>query len=109
MFHSICGLCQLDSNNITQAVIPNCLLCISCSVMSDSATPGTAACQAPLSIGFSRQEYWSVAISFSRDLPNPGIETVSLHWQVGSLLLARLGSPISLIMDVKRKMFLLFS
>ena len=28
-------------------------------VMSDSATPWTAAYQAPLSIGFSRQEYWS--------------------------------------------------
>ena len=29
------------------------------SVMSDSATPWTAAYQAPLSMGFSRQEYWS--------------------------------------------------
>ena len=28
-------------------------------VMSDSATPWTAAYQAPLSVGFSRQEYWS--------------------------------------------------
>ena len=27
--------------------------------MSDSATPGTAAYQAPPSMGFSRQEYWS--------------------------------------------------
>ena len=29
------------------------------SVVSDSATPWTAAHQAPLSMGFSRQEYWS--------------------------------------------------
>ena len=29
------------------------------SVVSDSATPWTAACQAPWSTGFSRQEYWS--------------------------------------------------
>ena len=29
------------------------------SVVSDSATPWTAAYQAPLSMGFSRQEYWS--------------------------------------------------
>ena len=28
-------------------------------VMSDSATPWTAAYQAPLSMGFSRQDYWS--------------------------------------------------
>ena len=35
--------------------------------MSDSATPWTIACQAPLSIGFSKQKIldW-VAISFSR-------------------------------------------
>ena len=31
----------------------------SCSVVSDSATPWTAAYQAPLSMGFSRQECWS--------------------------------------------------
>ena len=38
----------------------------------------TAACQAPLSIGFSRQEYWSwVAISFSGDLLHPGTEPAS--------------------------------
>ena len=32
---------------------------VSCSVVSDSAIPWTIANQAPLSIGFSRQEYWS--------------------------------------------------
>ena len=32
-------------------------VCVSCSVMSDSATPWTVAHQAPLSKGFSRQEY----------------------------------------------------
>ena len=30
-----------------------------CSVVPDSATPWTAARQAPLSMGFSRQDYWS--------------------------------------------------
>ena len=34
-------------------------VCVSHSVMSDSLTPLTAALQAPLSMGFSRQEYWS--------------------------------------------------
>ena len=38
-------------------------------------TPGTVACQAPLSMGFSRQEYWSrLPFPPPRDLPNPGIE-----------------------------------
>ena len=34
-------------------------LSVSCSVVSDSATPWTVAHQAPLSMGFPRQEYWS--------------------------------------------------
>ena len=34
-------------------------LCVSHSVTSDSATPRTVACQAPLFMGFSSQEYWS--------------------------------------------------
>ena len=43
--------------------------------MSDSGTLWTAACQAPLSMGFSRQEYWSGLPLFSPgDLPHPGIE-----------------------------------
>ena len=39
----------------------------------------TVVCQAPLSMGFSRQEYWSgLPCSPPRDLPYPGIELVSL-------------------------------
>ena len=40
--------------------------------------PWTVAYQAPLSMGFSRQEYWSALPCPSPgDLPNPGIEPVS--------------------------------
>ena len=43
------------------------------------ATPWTVAHQAPLSMGFSRQEYWSeLPFPPPRDLPNPGIEPASL-------------------------------
>ena len=39
------------------------------------ATPWTVAYQAPQSMGFSRQEYWSgLPFPSSGDLPNPGIE-----------------------------------
>ena len=39
----------------------------------------TVACQAPLSMGFPRQEYWSgLPCSPSGELPNPGIKPVSL-------------------------------
>ena len=45
--------------------------------MSDSVAPGTVACQAPLSKGFSRQEYWSgLPFPPSGDLPNSGINPV---------------------------------
>ena len=39
------------------------------------ATPWIVACQAPLSMGLSRQEYWSgMSFPSPRDLPIPGIE-----------------------------------
>ena len=43
------------------------------------ATPWTVACQAPLSMEFSRQEYWSgVPFPTPGDLPHPGIQPASL-------------------------------
>ena len=43
------------------------------------ATLWTAAHQAPLSMEFSRQEYWSqLPFPFPEDLPDPGTETASL-------------------------------
>ena len=48
------------------------------SFMSDSLQPQTGARQAPLSRGFSRQEYWSgLPFPPPGDLPNPEIEPVS--------------------------------
>ena len=43
------------------------------------ATTQTVACLAPLSIGFSRQEYWSgLSLPPPGTLSNPGIELMSL-------------------------------
>ena len=71
---------------------------LSSSVMSDSVTPWTVARQAPLSMGFSRQEYWSELLCPPPgDLPDPGIQPVSLcllHWQAGSSPLAPAGKPM---------------
>ena len=49
-----------------------------CSVVSDSVTPRTAAHHASLSMGFSRQEYWSgLPRPPPGDLPDPGIKPMS--------------------------------
>ena len=52
---------------------------LSRSGMSNSfATPPTEAHQAPLSVGFSRQEYWSgLPLTPPGDLPDPGMEPMS--------------------------------
>ena len=48
-------------------------------------TPWTVACQAPLSMGFSRQEYWSeLPFPFPADLSNPGIKPRSPALQTSS-------------------------
>ena len=55
-----------------------CMLsCFSCVQLF--ATPWTIARQAPLSMGFSRQEYWSVLLCPPPgDLPDPGIKPAYL-------------------------------
>ena len=53
---------------------------LSHSVVSNSATPWTVAHQAPLSMKFSRQGYWSgLPFPIPGELPDPGIKPVSLH------------------------------
>ena len=49
-------------------------------------TPWTVACQAPLSMGFPRQEYWSgLPFPSPGDLPDPGIKPGSPALQADSL------------------------
>ena len=51
-----------------------------------SATPWTVAYQAPPSMGFSRQDYWSgLPFPSPEDLPDPGIEPRSPSLQADSL------------------------
>ena len=58
------------------------------------ATPWTIACQAPLSMGFSRQEYWSgLPFPSPGDLPNPGIEPGSSASQADALPSEPPGKP----------------
>ena len=56
--------------------LPLSLVAQSCLTL---VTPWTAARQAPLSMGFSRQEYWSgLPFPSPGDLPDPGIKPTSL-------------------------------
>ena len=51
------------------------------------ATPCSVAHQAPLSMGFSKQEYWSgLPFPSPGDLPSPGIKPASHTLQADSLL-----------------------
>ena len=53
-----------------------------------------AACQTPLSMGFSRQEYWSgLPFPAPGDLPNPGTEPGCPALQADFLPLNHRGSP----------------
>src|SRR5574337_648274 len=83
LFMTLPGLCEAKS--------------LSC--VRHFATPWTVACQAPLSTGFSRQEYWSgLPFPSPGDLPDPGIKLCLLrllHWQAGSLPLVPPGELLS--------------
>ena len=81
LFWSIDRHMSLHHHSTVLAMIALCLcadVCV-CSVASDSLTPWTIACQAPLSIEFSRQEYWSMLLFLTPgELPDPGVQPTSL-------------------------------
>ena len=63
------------------------MLCVSLSRVGLFATPWTVARQAPLSMRFPKQEYWSgLPFPYPGDLPDPGIEPGSPALQADSLL-----------------------
>ena len=67
---------------------------VSCSAVSYSGTPWTVAHQAPLSMEFSRQEYWSgVPFPSPGYLPDPEIEPGSPTFQADSLPSEPPGKP----------------
>ena len=60
---------------MTRKGLTSRVMCVVLSCVRLFATPWTAAHQAPLSMRFSRQEYWSgLPFPSPGDLPDPGIE-----------------------------------
>ena len=71
------------------------------------ANPWTIACQAPLSMGFPRKEYWSGLPFPSRgDLPNPEIKPVSPALAGGFFTTESPGKPI--VRSIEVNMFVCF-
>ena len=72
-------------------------VCYVASVISDSVIPWTLAHQTPLSMRFSRQEYWSgLPFPSSGDLLKPEIELGSPTLQAHSLLSELQGNPMAI-------------
>ena len=83
----VCYVCSVACVRAQLCVCVRCVLCVLncmrvCSVVCVlrlCAAPWTVACQAPLSMGCSRQKYWSwLPFPPPEDLPDPGIKPVSL-------------------------------
>ena len=69
-------------------------VCSVASAVCNSATPWTVTCQAPQSMGFSRQEYWNgLPYPSSGDFPDPGIKPTSPTLQADSLATRPPGKP----------------
>jgi len=77
--------------------------------MSYSATPWTVACQAPLSMEFSRQEYWSgLSLPSPGELCDPGTEHRSPALQADSLPTEPLGKPLNISVAIPKLEFILW-
>ena len=74
----------------TSSKMLRCMLTLSC--VRFFLTPWTITHQVPLSMEFSRQEYWGrLPCPPAGELPDPGIKPTSPAWQVDSLPLGYLG------------------
>ena len=103
----ICNYLSLEANDVIYGgmsvvlCVSVCVcLCVSVCVCSLSgtwlfATPWTVACQAPLSLGFPRQEYWSgLPFPSPGDLPCPGIKPASPSLAGGFFTTEPPGKPV---------------
>ena len=76
-------------NHILLTMNKCCFCCLVSKSCPTIAAPWTVAHQAPLSMGFPRQEHWS-RLSFPSpgDLPDPGITSTFPELQADSVLLS---------------------
>ena len=84
---------EVESNRILY-FSPTCVCVLSHIRLFE--TPGTVARQAPLSMGISRQEYWSgVPLSSPGDLPDAGVKPASSALAGGFFTPRAPGEPLN--------------
>ena len=98
------------NNKIDSFISVFCLHHICCCLVAKSCTnlswpPWTVACQAPLSMEFSMQEYWRLPFPYPGDLPNPGIKLVSPALAGRFFLLSHQESPLILYSACRKWVF----
>ena len=94
--HFHCGLQEGGTKNLCRHLMCSLEYNVSPSRVQLFTTPWTVACQTPLSMGFSRHEYWSGLLCLSPgDLPDPGIKPRSPAPQADSLPSEPPGKPFS--------------
>ena len=104
-----CFLLMFSSPLVTFALSHSVVTVQSLSCVQIFVTPWTVAHQAPVSIGFCRQEHWS-GLPFSPpwSLPTQEFNLYFLHWQADSLPLSHEGSPFLTLFHNKLIIILLF-
>ena len=81
-------------NNLPKVTAKKSLGVLAAQSCPTLCNPWTVACQAPLSMEFSRQEYWSgLPLPSPGDLPDPGIEPWSPTLRADSLPSELTGKP----------------
>ena len=82
-------------------IYPYCCCCLVAKSNATLATLWTVAHQAPLSVGFPMQEYWSrLPFHSPEDIPDPGIEPMSPALQADSLPLSQREAHVYIYMCV---------
>ena len=91
-FRTLCHIVKAD-NKVSAMASSMWLVCLVAKSYLTLETPWTIACQAPLSMGFPRQEYWrGLPFPTAGDLPDQGMEPMTPAWQADSLPLSYQGS-----------------
>ena len=77
---------------------PTMMVCSVAQLCPTLWDPMDCTCQSPLSMGLFRQEYWSRSPFLLQGIsPTQGSNLHLLHWQVDSLPLSHLGSPLKMV------------